>query len=442
MIGLKKPLLIGAVAAFLLLGLIAYFVSAMEDRLRQHAVEARPENLGSLRKIAKLELELYDLKGASANYLLTGDERWKNTIREHGREVAPAIERVRASVETPAEQAILDRIVGICAEARRVSELALSAHDAGRHEEARRLVTQDLWDLTRQLRTAFEKSIEFNAKHLGEAAAADLAAATSFRWATWGAVAGIGIGAALVGWLLCRVMAKRACESELNEIERLMSSFLAHEVRNPLAVLNMRVHSLHSEVRTDSAREDIVVMQEVITRLDRTIASFLEFARTEKPNAGEAEVRAIIDQAVDGVKPFLSSAGVRVEVLGERDAKAQADGRQLRVVLENLIVNGAQAMPRGGLVRLLVRRLSANRKAGRLVEIIVSDMGPGLPEHVRKNLFKPFVSGRSGGIGLGLTLSCKLARLNGGALELERSGDDGTSFRLTVPAASASPRSP
>jgi len=69
-------------------------------------------------------------------------------------------------------------------------------------------------------------------------------------------------------------------------------------------------------------------------------------------------------------------------------------------------------------------------------------MGPGLPEHVRKNLFKPFVSGRSGGIGLGLTLSCKLARLNGGALELEKSGDDGTSFRLTVPAASASSRSP
>ena len=145
MIGLKKPLLTCAVAAFLLLGLIAYFVSAMEDRLRQHAVEARPENLGSLRKIAKLELELYDLKGASANYLLTGDESWKNTIREHARQVSPAIERVRASVETSADQAILDRIRGICAEAKRVSALALSSHDAGRHEEARRLVTQDLW---------------------------------------------------------------------------------------------------------------------------------------------------------------------------------------------------------------------------------------------------------------------------------------------------------
>ena len=351
MIGLKKPLLTVAGAAFLLLGLIAYFVSAMEDRLRQHAVEARPENLESLRKIAKLELELFDLKGASANYLLTGDERWKKTIREHVCEVAPAIERVRTSVETPAEQAILDRISGIVAEARRVSQLALSAHDAGRHEEARRLVSEDLWDLTSQLRTACDESIEFNARLLAEAAVADLAAAASLRWATWGAVAGIGnrrgacrlaaVPADGEAGLRGRAERGRALD-ELVPRPRSAESARGAQHAGPLAPSGSP-DRLRARRRPRDAGGD--------QRLDRTIASFLEFARTEKPqrrgNRGSRPHRP----GRRGSEAVPLVRGTSASRSSAKRARLRRDGRQLAVVLQNLIVNGAQAMPRGGLVR-------------------------------------------------------------------------------------------
>jgi signal transduction histidine kinase len=434
--GLERPLFAAAGAALVLLGLIVYFASAMEGRLRRTSSSFRTEHVAALRRMADLQLELFDLKGATANHLLAGDAARKEAIQQQKRELETAIERLRVSVDSPGERAVVEEISGLFEQCASVSGRAIAANEAGRADEARSLVTKDLWELTRKLRAACDTGLALNDKLLDEATRSDLRAAAGLRWATWGAALAIGLGAAAAGWWVARLAARQHQDQHLVDVERMMSSFLAHEVRNPLAVMNMRLHSLQREASSDSAREDVAVMQGVVTRLDRTVATFLEFAGTAAPTPANSDVRGLIDHAVRGVRPFLDAARVQVEVVvDEPGLTARVDARQVGMVLQNLLMNSAQAMPQGGVVQLLARVAGPTGERPARLEIVVKDTGSGIPDHVRERLFQPFVSGRSDGIGLGLTLSHRLARLNGGKLELQTSGSEGTSFRVSIPRA-------
>jgi signal transduction histidine kinase len=110
-----------------------------------------------------------------------------------------------------------------------------------------------------------------------------------------------------------------------------------------------------------------------------------------------------------------------------------ADAGELARVFANLLRNAGEA----GAGTVEVRALADQTE----IEVTVTDDGPGLPEHVRQALFRPFVrSTRPGGSGLGLAIAHELVRAHGGELTLLHTGPGGTAFRLTLPAAQGADR--
>jgi signal transduction histidine kinase len=99
----------------------------------------------------------------------------------------------------------------------------------------------------------------------------------------------------------------------------------------------------------------------------------------------------------------------------------------LKQVFINLILNAFDAMPQGGRLDISARRVRGG------VEIFVQDTGPGIPAELVPNIFEPFVSTKTGGTGLGLTVSYTIVTAHGGTLELLPEIGPGACFRVFLP---------
>jgi two-component system sensor kinase FixL len=122
--------------------------------------------------------------------------------------------------------------------------------------------------------------------------------------------------------------------------------------------------------------------------------------------------------------------GLKLDIRVDDDAdEAVIDKVQIQQVLLNLVRNAAEAMDGSPHRELSI----ATARAGGMVEISVTDTGPGLPESVRARLFQPFVTTKPNGMGIGLSVSRNIIEAHGGKIRAEHGAGGGTVFRLTVP---------
>jgi len=209
-------------------------------------------------------------------------------------------------------------------------------------------------------------------------------------------------------------MAKTVRESERLAAVGRLAGGVAHELRNPLTAIRMAVETGGDEAKRIALAE--------IERLDRTLRELLEFVRPRELKPERVELAPLFAELVALMEPQCSHLGVRLETDAAAGAAVFADRDRLQQALLNLVLNGAQAQPEGGVVRL----------RGREGVVEVEDEGAGVPEEVRESLFEPFVSTRAAGIGLGLAVVQRIADEHGARIELE-TGADGTRFRLSFP---------
>jgi signal transduction histidine kinase len=129
----------------------------------------------------------------------------------------------------------------------------------------------------------------------------------------------------------------------------------------------------------------------------------------------------------------MCSASVReaeVELVQEADPKMDSpplDGARMKQVILNLVQNAIQASPKGGKVWVITRKYLKH------VEVEVADQGQGIPSENWDKLFFPFFTTKRGGTGLGLAISHKIVEAHGGVLELIKSNENGTIFRVQLP---------
>jgi two-component system sensor histidine kinase HydH len=226
-----------------------------------------------------------------------------------------------------------------------------------------------------------------------------------------------------------------SAEEAMKRSERLralgeLAAGMAHEIRNPLGGIRGAAEVLvKPETRPEARAEFGKLLEEEVTRLDRVVANFLEFARP--PAAEIARVRPA--EVADAVALLLTSEarrrGVSIDRAVPPDLEVRADPALLRQILLNLCLNAVQAQDDGGLVRVTAAR------DGDRVLLDVEDKGPGVPAAIRDRLFDPYVTGREGGSGLGLPIAARLAETMGGGVELVSTGDAGSVFRVALPAA-------
>src|SRR5207253_6175882 len=177
------------------------------------------------------------------------------------------------------------------------------------------------------------------------------------------------------------------------------------------------------------ASEDLEVIEREVRRMERSLKTFLDFARPPKPVRAEIDLADVIDRTLGLIRG--RAAKQRVELRFHRPANARyiGDPEQLQQVLVNLMLNALDAMPTGGVLEVHLRRSLEGR-----VEIAVLDTGPGIPEHMASRLFEPFVSSKETGLGLGLVTSRRIVEDHGGTITgATRTDTRGAVFTIRLP---------
>lgn len=213
-----------------------------------------------------------------------------------------------------------------------------------------------------------------------------------------------------------------------------LAAGMAHELRNPLAVVLARVQLLQLMLQSgrpvprEKLAEVLGAIEEQALRASRVIETMTGFARPRAPAIGPVDLPDVVAHVLALVGQRLQDAGITVEVsvLPEVTSVA-ADRAQLVTALDQLVLNAIEAMPGGGRLRI-----HARRRAG-AVEIAVADDGGGIGASDAPRIFDPFFSTKPAAAGLGLCVAQTIAEAHGGSLRLERSEPTGAEFVISLP---------
>jgi len=211
-----------------------------------------------------------------------------------------------------------------------------------------------------------------------------------------------------------------------------MAASLAHQVRTPLATALLYVSHLNRPQLEESER--LRVAEKMLSRLrhlERLVNDMLVFARGDAQQREIIALTPLLEEIQQALEPQLNAAACRL-VLGARadGALLQGNREALAGALLNLATNAIQACGTGGEIRLA----AAVTRDG-MIEISVSDNGPGIPAELQERIFEPFFTTRADGTGLGLAVVQAVTRAHGGELQLDSAPGTGATFRLRLPLA-------
>jgi signal transduction histidine kinase len=201
---------------------------------------------------------------------------------------------------------------------------------------------------------------------------------------------------------------------------------VAHEVRNPLASIKLRLDlAAASSALPPTLDKAIAHATSEIERLDRLVADLLVVAGRAVGPKARTDLGALVRARVDGLAPWATEHGVTLEATG--DVVARVDADSIARAVDNLLRNAVEASPRAEKVSVRVRSDADT------VLVRVEDRGAGIAKARVPELFEPFFTTKPSGTGLGLALSRAIARAHGGDVVFARDGDV-TSFTIVVPA--------
>ncbi|HLH54231.1 MAG TPA: ATP-binding protein [Verrucomicrobiae bacterium] len=217
-----------------------------------------------------------------------------------------------------------------------------------------------------------------------------------------------------------------------------LAAGVAHEIRNPLTAINVRIHSLkRSLVSGSSEHEDATVIDEEIKRLEAIVQAFLQFARPAEPKFVTVSADSLLVRVRALLAGQMEKVAIQLLLEAPPDLWVRVDPQQIEQVLINLVQNAAESIGRDGVIRLRARK-GVERLGGRssaVVVLEVSDTGKGIPPEVQKRLFDPFFTTKEEGTGLGLSIAMRIIEQQGGALHYTTQLDRGTTFSLILPEA-------
>ena len=219
-----------------------------------------------------------------------------------------------------------------------------------------------------------------------------------------------------------------------------MAAGLAHEIRNPLAGMEV-IAGLLKRRLSDRPDERALVEQltGALRELAQTVTDCLEFVRPVSPERGLVEPLGWVEEAL---ATALSRCGFDGDVETALDPESPAvsvDAGQLKAVLTNLIVNALEAMDGDNDGHPKRLQLGLSRVGGE-VWIEVADSGPGIEPELREKIFYPFFTTKQTGSGVGLANAQKVIASHGGALELAPHEGRGAAFRLRLPLPDGEPK--
>jgi signal transduction histidine kinase len=242
-------------------------------------------------------------------------------------------------------------------------------------------------------------------------------------------------------------------EQELEVSRRLaavgrLTAGVGHEVKNPINAMVVHLALLRGKLEEQAAsgsplkgaQRHVDVLEGEMHRLDRVVQTLADFTRPMEVKLAEQDLRGLIAGVAELTSGELTENNVTLRVEQPREpVMVRADGELIRQALLNLVLNGMQAMPGGGLLKLRLRR------ERQFAVLEVADEGHGIPPEVMPRIFELYFTTKEKGSGIGLAMTYRILQMHGGALEVRSAvagapdsvGGPGTTFTLRLPMAGA-----
>ncbi|HEY7535228.1 MAG TPA: ATP-binding protein, partial [Thermodesulfobacteriota bacterium] len=199
--------------------------------------------------------------------------------------------------------------------------------------------------------------------------------------------------------------------------------------KNPLGIIRVSSGTLRKkfEKANDLEGEELATfIEEEVLRMDSTVRKFLSYVRPHEPSTEWVNINEVIKKALKALSPELESLKVEARLRSNIE-EIEADADQLYQTILNLILNAKDATPLGG--RLIIK---TNERDG-MCDIAIADTGKGIEKSILESIFKPFYSGKRGGIGLGLTIAHQIVQNHGGRIKVKSTEGRGTVFLIILP---------
>ncbi len=226
---------------------------------------------------------------------------------------------------------------------------------------------------------------------------------------------------------------KKLVQAEMLASIGRISASIAHEIRNPLTSANLNIQKvLQSDGLEEIEKEHLCLSQEGISHIEKFIKELLNFTRVSELNKDNFSVQEIIDESIKMISNSLEEKNIKLHTLYQ-DAipSLYVDGDKLRQVLLNLLRNAREAVEEGGKIKISASPSRIDEK--KAVKIEVSDNGCGIPEKEKENIFEPFYTTKSSGIGLGLANAKKIIEQHRGTIKVKEVKEKGICFEITLP---------
>ena len=231
----------------------------------------------------------------------------------------------------------------------------------------------------------------------------------------------------------------KEAQAQVRRAERIaalgqLTAGLAHELRNPMGTMKTSAELLARNVAAENAvaREMAGFIAEEVDRTNSLITRFLDFARPQHLKMEQGDLPAMLDRAIVRFEREQASAG-RTGITIFKNYSLDVppvtfDAELMERVIVNLLTNAAQASPPNSVVTVKTQ-LTGDGKA----EIAVIDRGSGIDPKNLENIFNPFFTTKSDGVGFGLAIVAKIVDEHGGRIEVESTPGEGSVFRVQLP---------
>jgi two-component system sensor histidine kinase AtoS len=226
----------------------------------------------------------------------------------------------------------------------------------------------------------------------------------------------------------------RVTQVEKIEIVKKLGLGVAHEVKNPLAIILQCVDYLNKKIKTDDKNISLAFkhIKDAVTRVDSVSKGLLDLCRLTDVNKTENDLNSIIEKALFLMKHQFDKNNIQItKDLDKSISPIIIDKDKIEQVIVNLLTNSLAAMPEGG--NITVRSLKPEPKREEILAIVeIEDTGEGIPLHLLAKIFDPFVSTRheTGCTGLGLSVVRDIIELHGGRISIQNKKDCGVKVTL------------
>lgn len=464
--------------------MISYIYEIQEENNR--LIE---ENVQNARVAKELKLSLYSIRAASLTYLFDRSPERIADLQQKQNEFLTLFEKSRETTKSAEADLLFQRISALFSNYQQTLKNALELHRMGRISQPNALIVHASNDLIKTIDENADNFIVANENAQTELRISIQKNDYIIRKATMA----LGIGGAvlglILGWFIARIIinpiyklvlkVRDAAGSEMvehirmspgKELEELdehinrlirrinkahedlqknrllleqsnkfaaigkIAPALAHEIRNPLTSVKLLIYSMMQE--EDLGKEklhDFEIISHEISRVEGFLQNFLKYARPAKPQLQSVEIEPVIQEVLYLMSAQLKQNNIQVmENYSTKGSFIQVDPDMIKQILMNLILNAIESMGNKGEMNILTR-IKPDQKNKQFLEISISDSGPGIPQEIVDTLFDPFVKGKDQGIGLGLSISQRIAEQHQGWISATNNSGKGASFIIHLP---------